>query len=384
MHMVPAAGVVVNYLPHSTDCACCCTACPAAEQPKHPTTSPQPHSPHPVLFPASRFSGVIHGFELNPTSATLARENAERAGLADIYQVSRRGAVPRNCRTSACMYGRHRLAVQCIFYLRGFVPRCAKSRTCWKLSALPACSHFFVPHTTDPHRLLLRRHLHPRLPRPRRHVPGVQPALPARTRLRHPHARAVRRQGRSGAHAGEVGACVLSVLAVLLRLAPYCCRKHGTWGYMLSPVCQQLDAGLACMLPARSHNCMPVNVHVSMTLVHADALASTTQLAASWPCSYHACHHNTLPCSPHACTPWIYSAHVVHLLRLLSPSPSQDLLSQGFPYAVLLVSSYSHPASVLAHAAACGYRVVDFLVTPLPFGTYSSQPKVRDWGLEDV
>lgn len=48
---------------------------------------------------------------------------------------------------------------------------------------------------------------------------------------------------------------------------------------------------------------------------------------------------------------------------------------------MLLVSSYSHPASVLAHAAACGYRVVDFLVTPLPFGTYSSQPKV---GIRDV
>ncbi|KXZ46794.1 hypothetical protein GPECTOR_40g528 [Gonium pectorale] len=58
---------------------------------------------------------------------------------------------------------------------------------------------------------------------------------------------------------------------------------------------------------------------------------------------------------------------------------TRDLLSLGFPYAMLLVSSYSNPASVLRHAAAQGYRVVDYLVTPLPFGTYSSQPKVRNW-----
>ncbi|PNH12607.1 hypothetical protein TSOC_000456 [Tetrabaena socialis] len=58
---------------------------------------------------------------------------------------------------------------------------------------------------------------------------------------------------------------------------------------------------------------------------------------------------------------------------------TRDLLSLGFPYAILLVASYSNPASVLRHAAAAGYRVVDYLVTPLSFGTYSSQPKVRQW-----
>ncbi|KAG2454859.1 hypothetical protein HYH02_000690 [Chlamydomonas schloesseri] len=58
---------------------------------------------------------------------------------------------------------------------------------------------------------------------------------------------------------------------------------------------------------------------------------------------------------------------------------TRDLLSLRYPYAMLLVASYSNPAAVLRHAAAAGYRVVDFLVTPLPFGTYSSQPKVRNW-----
>ncbi|PNW84578.1 hypothetical protein CHLRE_03g149750v5 [Chlamydomonas reinhardtii] len=58
---------------------------------------------------------------------------------------------------------------------------------------------------------------------------------------------------------------------------------------------------------------------------------------------------------------------------------TRDLLSLRYPYAMLLLASYSNPAAVLRHAAAAGYRVVDFLVTPLPFGTYSSQPKVRNW-----
>lgn len=54
----------------------------------------------------------------------------------------------------------------------------------------------------------------------------------------------------------------------------------------------------------------------------------------------------------------------------------QDLLSLGYGSALLLLSSYSNPRSVLRHARAQGYRVADFLLTPLPFGTYSSEPKV--------
>ncbi len=34
-----------------------------------------------------RFDGVVHGFELNPTSAALAREHAAAFGLQDRYQV---------------------------------------------------------------------------------------------------------------------------------------------------------------------------------------------------------------------------------------------------------------------------------------------------------
>ncbi|GLC42614.1 hypothetical protein PLESTB_001119200 [Pleodorina starrii] len=62
---------------------------------------------------------------------------------------------------------------------------------------------------------------------------------------------------------------------------------------------------------------------------------------------------------------------------------TRDLLSLGFPYVVLLVASFSNPASVLHHAAAEGYRVVDFQMTPLPFGTYSSEPKASLEGLDD-
>jgi hypothetical protein len=58
---------------------------------------------------------------------------------------------------------------------------------------------------------------------------------------------------------------------------------------------------------------------------------------------------------------------------------TNDLLSLGYPNAMLLVSSYSNPLGTLRHAASLGYAVTDFLVTPLPFGHYSSEPKVRNW-----
>lgn len=54
------------------------------------------------------------------------------------------------------------------------------------------------------------------------------------------------------------------------------------------------------------------------------------------------------------------------------------LLSLQYPAAMLLVSSYSNPVGTIEHAIAQGYAVVDFMVTPLPFGYYSSQKKVRD------
>jgi hypothetical protein len=46
---------------------------------------------------------------------------------------------------------------------------------------------------------------------------------------------------------------------------------------------------------------------------------------------------------------------------------------------IIPFAAYSNPVLTLQHARDEGYAVVDFLVTPLPFGTYSSEPKVRQW-----
>ncbi len=56
--------------------------------------------------------------------------------------------------------------------------------------------------------------------------------------------------------------------------------------------------------------------------------------------------------------------------------PVQDLMNLGFENMVLLLSAYSNPVETIEHARRLGYRVTDFMVTPLPFGYYSSEPKV--------
>jgi hypothetical protein len=48
----------------------------------------------------------------------------------------------------------------------------------------------------------------------------------------------------------------------------------------------------------------------------------------------------------------------------------------GFGTAMLLLCSYCDPVRTLAHAKNEGYSVVDYRVTDLPFGAYSSEPKV--------
>jgi hypothetical protein len=55
----------------------------------------------------------------------------------------------------------------------------------------------------------------------------------------------------------------------------------------------------------------------------------------------------------------------------------QTLISLGLENVMLLISSYSNPVATLRHAQKEGYRVVDFLIAPMPFGTYSSEPKAR-------
>ncbi|BAY48071.1 hypothetical protein SAMD00079811_56900 [Scytonema sp. HK-05] len=57
---------------------------------------------------------------------------------------------------------------------------------------------------------------------------------------------------------------------------------------------------------------------------------------------------------------------------------TNELLSLGYDNVLLLVSSYSNPESTIAHAKSNGYRVTNFIVLPLKFGYYSSEPKVKN------
>lgn len=42
-------------------------------------------------------------------------------------------------------------------------------------------------------------------------------------------------------------------------------------------------------------------------------------------------------------------------------------------------AAYSNPVYTIRFAQQQGYAVTDFMVTPLPFGYYSSEPKVKNW-----
>lgn len=54
------------------------------------------------------------------------------------------------------------------------------------------------------------------------------------------------------------------------------------------------------------------------------------------------------------------------------------LLTLNVPAVLLMISSYSNPVDTINYAIANGYYVADFMVSPLQFGYYSSEPKVRD------
>lgn len=56
---------------------------------------------------------------------------------------------------------------------------------------------------------------------------------------------------------------------------------------------------------------------------------------------------------------------------------TKKLLEQGYDEALMMVSSYSNPKGLIDFAAQQGYCVSNFLVSPLPFGYYSSDPKVK-------
>ncbi|NJL19623.1 MAG: SAM-dependent methyltransferase [Leptolyngbyaceae cyanobacterium SM1_3_5] len=56
---------------------------------------------------------------------------------------------------------------------------------------------------------------------------------------------------------------------------------------------------------------------------------------------------------------------------------TKKLLELGYDEALMMVSSYSNPKGLVDFAAQQGYCVSNFLVSPLPFGYYSSDPKVK-------
>ena len=57
---------------------------------------------------------------------------------------------------------------------------------------------------------------------------------------------------------------------------------------------------------------------------------------------------------------------------------TKQLLSLNYRNVLVLVSSYSNPECLINYALAKDYYVSDFMISPLQFGYYSSEPKVRD------
>jgi methylase of polypeptide subunit release factors len=55
-----------------------------------------------------------------------------------------------------------------------------------------------------------------------------------------------------------------------------------------------------------------------------------------------------------------------------------QLLKAGYDNVIAAVASYSDPVATVRTASDLGYRVGNFLAMGLDFGTYSSEPKVRD------
>jgi methylase of polypeptide subunit release factors len=58
--------------------------------------------------------------------------------------------------------------------------------------------------------------------------------------------------------------------------------------------------------------------------------------------------------------------------------PVLQLLKAGYDNVITAVASYADPATTVATAGDLGYRVVNFLAMALDYGTYSSEPKVRE------
>lgn len=55
---------------------------------------------------------------------------------------------------------------------------------------------------------------------------------------------------------------------------------------------------------------------------------------------------------------------------------TKKLLSLNYPHVLVLVSSYSNPSGLIRYAHSQNYKISDFVISPMPFGYYSSEPKV--------
>lgn len=62
---------------------------------------------------------------------------------------------------------------------------------------------------------------------------------------------------------------------------------------------------------------------------------------------------------------------------------TNELLSLGYKNVLLLVSSFSNPLSTIEQAQEHGYNISNFVILPLKFGYYSSEPKVKNH-IEDL
>ncbi|MBD1914017.1 MULTISPECIES: SAM-dependent methyltransferase [unclassified Leptolyngbya] len=59
-------------------------------------------------------------------------------------------------------------------------------------------------------------------------------------------------------------------------------------------------------------------------------------------------------------------------------SITKQLLAHGCERVMLMISAYSNPVDTVDYALQMGYQIADFMVSPLKFGYYSCEPKVRN------
>ncbi len=57
---------------------------------------------------------------------------------------------------------------------------------------------------------------------------------------------------------------------------------------------------------------------------------------------------------------------------------TKQLLSLGYENILAMIASYSNPVGAIDYALTKGYHVANFIISPLKFGYYSSEPKVKN------